>query len=103
MKYAAFVVELSKLAGGEGLELADDAARQRKQTLAYTALGALSGPVIGGVSNLIQHGHPWPRDVSVRRWLPAAMATGALSGGLMPVVRRRVDDALSKGQQHAGT
>jgi hypothetical protein len=69
-----------------------------KQLLQFGALGAATGPAIGGLSNWIQRGTFTPPDIKLKRWIPAQMVTGALLGGALPAVRhlieRRNDDAL---------
>ena len=83
----SFCDELSKLAAEE----LTPAARAR-QYLQFGALGAGMGPLIGGLGNFIQRGEPTPMGVKVKRWLPAQMATGALIGGALPIMR----DLLSR-------
>jgi hypothetical protein len=85
---SSFLEELTKLSAQT--ELPPES--RRKQYLQFGALGATMGPVMGGMSNLIQRGTLTPYQVPLKRWLPAQMTTGALVGGALPVLR----DILSR-------
>ena len=83
----SFCDELDKLAAEE---LTPGA--RAKQYLQFGGLGATMGPVMGGLGNIIQRGKLTPPGVGLKRWVPAQMATGALIGGALPVLR----DILSR-------
>jgi len=94
LEMQAFFDELEKIA----LKLSPD--EERQQLGQFAGLGAATMPVIGGLSNMVQKGHP-TGGVPLKRWLPAQVLTGALLGGAMPAVRhamerKNVDNAKAR-------
>lgn len=89
--FTAFADELEKISVQLNRE------ERHRQALQFTGLGALAGPVIGGVGNLIQHGKFGPTSgTPLKKWIPATMVTGALISGAMPALRgvltKRIED-----------
>lgn len=68
---------------------------QRRQALAFGALGLVGGPAAAATLNYIARGNPLPVGVkSVPRWLAASAAAGAITGGLLPTLQRRIGDSI---------
>jgi hypothetical protein len=83
----SFLDEMSKVASASL-----NKREKRRQAIQFGALGMLSGPVIGGVANMISRGRPLPEGVkSVPRWLASTMATGALVSGAIPAIRHGLE------------
>ena len=94
----SFCEELTKIA--DELPKSEKA----KQYLQFGVLGAASGPVIGGISNMIQRGSFTPSGVSMKRWVPAQLVTGALLGGALPILREKLTEhTLGKLKQRQQT
>jgi hypothetical protein len=72
------------------LEKIADEDLRRREALQFAGLGAAVGPGVGAVSNLIQHGHLAPQQVSLKRWIPASMLSGAIFGGVVPTLRHAI-------------
>jgi hypothetical protein len=81
----SFLDEMNKL----GAALTKD--ERRRQALQFGALGAVSGSMVGSVSNLIQKGRLSPEGVKSPRWLRGSMAAGMITGGATPVVRHGLE------------
>lgn len=65
---------------------------RKKEVAQYAALGALAGPTVGGLANLVSHGTIQPPTTSIPRWLMSSMLAGAAHGGVVPVLRRQLHD-----------
>lgn len=79
----SFIDELQKIA--------DQSAELRKrEALQFAGMGATAGPIVGGLANLIMHGKPMPKDIPLHRWVPASMMTGAVYGGVIPILRHAI-------------
>lgn len=63
---------------------------ERNQALQFAGMGSLAVPVSSAVSNLIEKGHP-TGGASLKRWLPARLAGGALAFGALPAVRHALE------------
>lgn len=88
----SFLDEMSKVAAAT-LNRKEKA----RQALQFGALGAISGPVVGAVSNIIQKGKPLPEGVkSIPRWLAGSMATGAIFSGAVPVIRHGLERNIQR-------
>jgi len=63
---------------------------QKREAVQYAALGATLGPAVGSLAHIIMHGHPKPPDIPAKRWVPASMLTGAIYGGIIPILRHHI-------------
>jgi hypothetical protein len=64
---------------------------RRNQYLQFAGLGALTGPVMSGIGNLIEHGGIKPPDVTGGKWLASRMVTGAIGMGALPIIRHHIE------------
>lgn len=96
MRFAAFLAELTALAGEqEKVAVNLNPHEQRLQAAQFAALGATSAPAIAAMSNLIQHGHLRPpQSKNVAKWLAATMLAGGVSGGVLPLIRHRLERGM---------
>lgn len=78
---------------------------KRERAAKFTALGAVSGPVVAGLSGAMRGGKRGfmqniTQGTSARRWVPATMATGALISGGIPAIRHQIERGiLEKGRE----
>jgi hypothetical protein len=87
LNWPAFLDEVEKIAAATLTQ-----SERNRQAVQFGALGAVSGPIVGAVGNLIQKGRPLPEGVrSVPRWLAGSMATGAIFSGAVPVIRHGME------------
>ena len=85
----SFLDEMTKVA------VALNKKERRRQAIQFGALGAVSGPTIAALSNVIQKGKPLPEGVkSIPRWLAGSMAAGALFSGAIPLVRHQLERSI---------
>lgn len=82
----SFIDEMEKIA----IKLSPQ--EERRRDLYFTGLGAASGPVLGGIVNLIQHGKLRPATgIPLKRWVPSTMVHGALLSGALPIARKTIE------------
>jgi hypothetical protein len=89
--------ELEKIA--ERVELSPS--EQAKEIAQFGALGALATPLIGMAANKASTGKWLPTGVPFKRYVPTGMATGAVTGGLLPaarlsISRKNLEDARDR-------
>ena len=63
---------------------------EKRQALQFAGLGGVAAPLISGAKNLISYGKVSPFG-KLKRWLPAQIAGGALTGGALPTIRHALE------------
>lgn len=71
-------------------------AQKRERAVKFTTLGAISGPVASGFSGALKGGKRGllkniTQGASLKRWVPATVATGALVSGGIPAIRHQIE------------
>jgi len=78
---------------------------KRERAAKFTALGAISGPAVAGLSGVLRGGKKGfirniTQGTSPKRWVPATMTTGALISGGIPAIRHQIERGiLEKGRE----